>query len=173
MARAKKTPVYQYGIEITKPHSREMYSHNEEVALEMKAIITQMWDRAWNEAETHFSEDLEEDQQGLEFGDHDWSNANETMHILSKAVTVTGYGSGFNVNDVQDDFIRDLENSENWRMHELYQELCDDKIVPSLRFEMVGHTNSYNDGSTYGTEGHSTVSPVVSDDQVVGNISAK
>ena len=35
----KKTPTYRYGIEITKPHSKEMYAHNDEIAYEMKSII--------------------------------------------------------------------------------------------------------------------------------------
>lgn len=31
MPRAKKQPTYEYGIEITKPWSQEMYVHNDKV----------------------------------------------------------------------------------------------------------------------------------------------
>ena len=36
MAKAK---IYMYGIEITKPHSKEMYAHNDKVAEQMKAEL--------------------------------------------------------------------------------------------------------------------------------------
>ena len=37
--KTKKTPKIQYGIEITKPHSKEMYAHNDSVAEEMRINI--------------------------------------------------------------------------------------------------------------------------------------
>ena len=43
MARAKKPAEVKYGIEITKPHSQEMYDHNDMVATEMKANILNKW----------------------------------------------------------------------------------------------------------------------------------
>ena len=45
MARAKKPNEVKYGIEITKPHSQEMYDHNDMVSAEMKANILDKWDR--------------------------------------------------------------------------------------------------------------------------------
>ena len=39
MSKAKKSPKIQYGIEITKPWSREMYDHNDIVSEEMKKNI--------------------------------------------------------------------------------------------------------------------------------------
>ena len=45
MPRTKKAPVYQYGIEITKSHSHEMYDHNDMVAEEMKTNILDKWNR--------------------------------------------------------------------------------------------------------------------------------
>ena len=43
MARAKKPAEVKYGIEITKPHSQEMYDHNDMVAAEMKSNILKQW----------------------------------------------------------------------------------------------------------------------------------
>ena len=37
--RKAKTPQYHFGIKITKPHSKEMYAHNDAIALEMKRNI--------------------------------------------------------------------------------------------------------------------------------------
>lgn len=148
MARAKKAPQYKYGIEITKPHSKEMYDHNEAIAEEMKVNIMWAWDNAFSKAEALFNNELEEDQVGMDFMDHDYESDdvnNQELNTLSKAVTVTGYGSGFTIRDVQDDFERDLENAENWRMHEMYEELCDLGLglVPVLEQGMVGFSNEF------------------------------
>ena len=39
----KKKNEIKYGIEITKPHSKDMYSHNDMVAKEMKFNIRDAW----------------------------------------------------------------------------------------------------------------------------------
>ena len=43
MRKSKKSPEIKYGIEITKPWSKEMYDHNEKVASEMKANLMHHW----------------------------------------------------------------------------------------------------------------------------------
>ena len=111
------------GIAIVRPWSTEMYDHNDKLADQVRAIVTKMWKDAYAESQEEFEADLEEDQVGLEFGDHDWFNANETMVELSKAVTVTGYGSGFNVYDVEEDFERDLESAAYYRLKEIAEDL--------------------------------------------------
>ena len=45
MRKAKKSPKFQYGIEITKPFSKEMYNHNDMVAEEMKANLLHHWNQ--------------------------------------------------------------------------------------------------------------------------------
>ena len=111
------------GIAIVRPWSTEMYDHNDKLADQVRTIVTRMWEHAYAESQVEFEADLEEDQVGLEFGDHDWFNANETMVELSKAVTVTGYGSGFNVYDVEQDFERDLESAAYYRLKEIAEDL--------------------------------------------------
>jgi len=148
MTKAKKTPQFKYGIEITKPHSKEMYDHNDVVAEVLKLNIQSAWDNAFKLAEVDFISYLEEDQEGMLFTDSDWPNANQVMQDLSKGVTVTGYGGGFTIQDVQDDFDRDLECMENWQLHETYAELFDDGLVPAVDAEMVGFTNNYNKDNT-------------------------
>jgi hypothetical protein len=44
MSKSKKSPKVQYGIEITKPWSKEMYDHNDIVSEEMKKNIIKKWD---------------------------------------------------------------------------------------------------------------------------------
>ena len=111
------------GIAIVRPWSTEMYDHNDKLADQVRAIVIKMWEDAYAESQEEFEADLEEDQVGLEFGDHDWFNANETMVELSEAVTVTGYGSGFNVSDVEEDFERDLESAAYYRLKEIAEDL--------------------------------------------------
>ena len=41
--RKKKEPTFAYGIEITKPFSKEMYDHNDMVAKEMRLNIFDSW----------------------------------------------------------------------------------------------------------------------------------
>ena len=122
-----------YGIKIVKPWSQEMYDHNELVAEEIRSEITKRWKNAFEESKAEFEADLEEDQIGLEFGDNDWSNANEEMVAISKAVTVSGYGSGFDVYHVEDDFERDLESAAFFRLKEMAEDLELD-----LKAEIIG-----------------------------------
>ena len=44
MATTKKTPEFQYGIELTRPWSNEMYSHNDQVKNEAQTILNEMID---------------------------------------------------------------------------------------------------------------------------------
>ena len=45
------------------------------------------------------------------------------MQDIQKAVTVIGYGSGYTVKDVEEDFIQELENAAYWRLKEISEDL--------------------------------------------------
>ncbi len=105
----KKAKEVKYGIEITKPWSKEMYAHNEEVMDEICDTVLEMWEEAYGMAESDFEDDLEEDQQGMLFSESDWSNANEKMQDIQHAVTQITYGSGFDVENVQGALYRELD----------------------------------------------------------------
>ena len=119
----KKSPKIEYGIEIVKPWSKEMYNHNDKVADEVRGIIEQQWKDAYAEAEKDFEENLEEDQEGMLFSESPWENSNQTMMDIQKAVTVVGYGSGYDVKDVDCDVIDELEVAAYWRLKEIAEEL--------------------------------------------------
>ena len=64
MPRSKKPNEIKYGIEITKPHSQEMYDHNDMVATEMKTNILNKWNELLKEFQDDtpcfvFTDDLE------------------------------------------------------------------------------------------------------------------
>ena len=42
----KKAAKVEYGIEIVKPWSSEMYAHNEQVADQVKELVSDMWRNA-------------------------------------------------------------------------------------------------------------------------------
>ena len=81
MARTKKPTEVIYGIEITKPHSTDMYAHNDMVADEMKANILNKWNALI------YGIDPETDWE--DFAD------NESTVELQKLVCYSGYGSGY------------------------------------------------------------------------------
>tara|TARA_B100001564_G_C20443311_1_gene579945 strand:+ start:263 stop:718 length:456 start_codon:yes stop_codon:yes gene_type:complete len=146
MAIAKKTPTFQYGIEITKPHSKQMYNHNDNVAAEMKAIIIKAWESALDKLFNGYSKRT--------YMESDWAFIKEDTALvkLQKLVCYSSYGNGFTIGDVDNEIRKEVELAENWRMHELYQEMHEAGMVPAIEHEMVGFTNNYNkDYPTYAT----------------------
>ena len=121
----KKAKEVKYGIEITKPWSKEMYAHNEEVQDEICDTVLEMWEEAYGLAEADVESDLEEDQKGLEFSDSDWDNANQAMMNIQLAVTFSFLGYGFTIADVQDNIYRELDNIREmgYRAKEIAEEL--------------------------------------------------
>ena len=125
MPKIKKSPIFQYGIEITKPFSKDMYSHNDMVAKEMKFNIKDAWH---NEA--------------IKFmGDDEWpteSNKYNKIIDIQKGICAVGYGEGFTINEVERDFYSELDNMANWQLHEEYSYMSFKNLVPRTRFMMVG-----------------------------------
>ena len=117
----KKKNEIKYGIEITKPHSKDMYSHNDMVAKEMKFNIRDAWA---NEV--------------IKFNATDEWPAEGKIVDIQKGVCAVGYGEGYTIEEVQKDFLQELDNMANWQLHEEYSYLCFKSLVPRTRFMMVG-----------------------------------
>ena len=113
----------KYGIKITKPWSKEMYAHNEEVKETVINEVRDRWEIAYQEAEQDFLDNLEEDQQGMLFEDSDWLNANQTMQEIQEAVTIINYASGFEVKDVTEEVEDTLDDAPFYRLKEIAEEL--------------------------------------------------
>jgi len=133
MTKIKKKPEVKYGIQITKPHSKEMYSHNDMVAKEMKFNIRD----AWANEVIKFKGEGEWPIHGY---DHDGESFDTTPKIveIQKEVCAIGYGNGYTVNEVQKDFLQELENMANWQLHEVYSYMCYKNMVPRTSFMMLG-----------------------------------
>jgi len=139
----KKKNEIKYGIEITKPHSKDMYSHNDMVAKEMKFNIRDAWA---NEV--------------IKFNATDeWPTEGKIVDI-QKGVCAVGYGEGYTIEEVQKDFLQELDNMANWQLHEEYSYMSfKNGLVPRTRFMMVGFDWQKHDYSYCTDIDISTVSP--------------
>ena len=121
----KKAPKIKYGIEIVKPWSKEMYSHNDKVADEVRGIVEKKWKDAYKAAEADYDAEYEDEDftpEGFEYAE--WlSYQTDELVNLQEAVIVVGYGSGFEMHKVDEDFNNELENAAYWRLNEIAEEL--------------------------------------------------
>jgi hypothetical protein len=122
----KKAKKIQYGIEIVKPWSKEMYNHNDAVAQVVYEMVLNMWEAAINE----FQEDM-----GEEFmTDVDWSEAPDELKAIQKAVTCYGFGSGYDVAKVSSIVEQELEDAPLYRLNQIAEELKLDLKVGFVGF---------------------------------------
>ena len=122
-----------YGIEITKPFSREMYDHNDKVASEMKANLMHHWNLLVNRL-------LENDYYSM---DTEWNERliNDDcpeLVKLQRGVCYSGYGSGYTVQDVCDEFKSQVDSMQNWQLHDEYSYLSSNGVVRRTKYMMVG-----------------------------------
>ena len=119
--KSKKSPIFKYGLEITKPFSKAMYDHNDQCAQEMKKNILKAWNTELDKFHIH----------------DEWPMAGKIVDIQS-AVQSIGYGDGFNMDTVDKEFCNELETMANWQLHENYSYMCFKGLVPRTTFMMVG-----------------------------------
>ena len=121
----------KYGIQITKPFSKEMYDHNDQVADEMKKNILNAWNK---EIElTGVDIDIEEWDEDL-LKEH-----SPKLVRLQKNVMYSGYGMGYTIDMVNEEFKKELDTMANWQLHETYSYMSfDNNLVPRTRFMMLG-----------------------------------
>ena len=124
MRKAKKSPKVQYGIEITKPWSKEIYDHNDMVSEEMKKNIIKKWDTIVKRLDM----------------DQDWSLLSDDSEIvkLQKGICWSGYGVGYTLGDVDKEFRDELENMPNYQLHESYSYLAFEGMLPRTSFMLIG-----------------------------------
>ena len=111
----KKEAKVEYGITITKPWSREMYDHNDDVAEVVVNKVQSLWAEALNECQ---------DELGEEFmADADWSQATPEMVEIQIAVTCFGFGMGYTIAEVAEEVEKELDRSASFRLKEIAEEL--------------------------------------------------
>jgi len=122
MAKTKKV---EFGIEITKPWSKEMYAHNDEVQEVVVGIITKMWRDEMAEVRTEWEEEMSDEEFDYtpDFEEAEWNHFDEG--ILSDIQSaVTGYGfCNYSVVDVEEQVLNELETAPYWRLNQIVEEL--------------------------------------------------
>lgn len=122
----------KYNIAITKPWSKEMYAHNDEVLREVVEKVKAKWLVAYHDSENEYEADSQDHYPEFMESEFNW-NANGIMLDVQKAVTVVGYGSGYTIYDVEKDVHQELESMPYWRAKEVAEDLS-----ISLTKEFIG-----------------------------------
>lgn len=125
MARVQEI---RYGIEITKPFSKEMYDHNDRVSIEMKSNIKGAIEEAFRRA------------AGLIAADGGMEKGEEDLQEISRAICGYGFGDGYELADIVTETLYDLDNIANWSIHQEYGWLYKNGFVPEIEKGMVGFT---------------------------------
>ena len=127
MPKLKKSPVFKYGIEITKPFSKAMYAHNDGVANEMRANIIEKWEKLIEEL-------------GAINMETPWNLIAKYTDLvkLQEGICSTGFGDGYTLEMVDKEFRNELETMANWQLHENYSYLCFEDLVERTTLMMVG-----------------------------------
>jgi hypothetical protein len=115
----KKEARVEFGITITKPWSKEMYAHNEELAEVVKEKVHQMWVDALKEAMEDYRD---EDELGNLYSELDWGQASDEMTRIQKAITYYSYCNQ-SIEEVADEVEETLEDMPLFQLKELVEEL--------------------------------------------------
>ena len=116
----KKEIKTQYGIQIVKPWSKEMYAHNEQVAEAVRILVTQRWENALNAFEEELENGIVEyDMSELE----SISEAPKSLKDIQTAITCYGFGYGYDVARVSRIVEQELEDAPLYRLNEIAEEL--------------------------------------------------
>jgi hypothetical protein len=112
---SKKQNQFKYGIEITKPWSKEMYDHNDKVA----EIVKQNIEKALFEI----------------FKDGD----EKSLREISKSVCAHGFGDGYSFEDIYNETMNDLDMAQNYWLNDIYDDIVSDGFAPKLDVFFIGY----------------------------------
>ena len=145
----------RYGIEITKPHSKKMYDHNDAIALDMKRNILSEIHLAYSQAIGNIAA-----AGGSDAGE-------KRLRKIVKCFTGYGFEDGYDLEEIKDQGFNTVSDTENWSLHQEYGYLCSEEIVPKLRMKMLGFDKAedgcwdcyWEDGDVYTSQVQTTDIP--------------
>jgi hypothetical protein len=112
----KKEAKVEFGIVITKPWSSEMYDHNEQVA----DLVRNEVEARWIAALMEFQKEFDGNDEMLE---SEFIRASDKLISIQRAITCYGFGYGYDVNDVAERVMQELEDAPTYRLKEIAEEL--------------------------------------------------
>ena len=113
MKKAKKV---EFGITITKPWSKEMYAHNELVA----DVVRNEVEARWIAALMEFQKEFDGNDEMLEC---EFTNASDELKRIQKAITCYGFGFGYDVSQVAESVMQELDDAPLYRLKDIAEEL--------------------------------------------------
>ena len=124
MPRAKKQPTYEYGIEITKPWSKEMYDHNDKVLEIAKQNIQAALDKAYAKFEPK-------------------AMIHNTDDVAQIAREICGYSHScqYANQEIYDDACSELNNASYHFLNDFYSFFVDKGWCTPLEQGFVGYSN--------------------------------
>ena len=116
-----KTPEIKYGIQIVKPWSREMYDHNDEVSEAAKEAVLNKWQSVFDKAEREWSDS---DESSMPFAEAEWTYAKtDELEEVQRAITCYGFSTGYNIQEVANTTLQDVDDAAYWRVKEIVEDL--------------------------------------------------
>jgi hypothetical protein len=112
----KKEAKVEFGITITKPWSSEMYDHNEQVA----DLVRNEVEARWIAALMEFQKEFDGNDEMLE---SEFISASKELVEIQRAITCYGFGYGYDVNEVAERVMQELEDAPLYHLKEIAEEL--------------------------------------------------
>ena len=112
---AKKKPKFEYGIEITKPWSIEMYNHNETLGEKLRIELMETLDRI-----VKYKDEGE-------------------LRKFSKAICYHGFGEGYSVDDIIEETQQDIETIPNFQLNEDFDYLEEQGYIKKQPKRFIGY----------------------------------
>ena len=113
MTKAKKV---EFGITITKPWSKEMYAHNDLVA----DIVRNEVEARWIAALMEFQKEFDDNDEMFEC---EFTNASDELKRIQEAITCYGFGFGYDVSQVAERVMQELDEAALYRLKDIAEEL--------------------------------------------------
>ena len=123
MSRAKKQPVYEYGILITKPWSKEMYEHNDAVLEVAIKNIRTVLNESYNSVKPT-----------------DIMSDDDNLYSIAKCICCYGWGN-MTAEDIYKDASTELDNTAYYSARNMYIDLQKEGYVAPLEQGFIGYTN--------------------------------
>jgi hypothetical protein len=111
----KKKPKVEYGIEITKPWSREMYDHNEELGEKFRIELMETLDRVVK------------------------LNDETELRKFSKAICYSSFGEGYSYDDIVNETRLDIETLPNFQLNEDFDYLEEQGYIKKQPKRFIGY----------------------------------
>jgi hypothetical protein len=105
----------QYGIEITKPWSSEMYEHNDKIADVMKENILKSLTEVYNK------------------------NDETSLREIGKSLLAYGFGQGYSMDEMYNEICSELDVVQNFWLNDEYPYLAKKGYVKDIEIGFVGY----------------------------------